>query len=318
MPGHTLRSFAFGFAFMGLVSACTNIDFKEPVSDFSVAMSKSAAILNDYYGGLNAKERKVYLTQAAYTDNMEIGKREADGTPTGLTYFYPPEWIKAKTDTINLLSVYGARLAALAGSTAPEQYSSGVKVLGNNINTLDAQVRAISKSPGQLKFAADISTIFSVVAEMYADHKRDVAIRDAVTKGHDAVISALDFLQSDLPDIKSLETSGKQQSLDLQISYYNKEFGEQKLQKGQKPQKASLSQKASVLKEIADSAQVLELTSSQDPSIVIDAIRDAMNAIVAYAKDPGGPDKLVRLNSAIETFNNRVGPIATSISNMNR
>lgn len=309
MPGTSLSNIAMSVTLFCVISGCANIDFKEPVSDFGVAMSTSAVILNNYYTGLNSAERKVYITRIKYSDDEDVGVIAADGSRTGLVNYYPPEWIKAKTDTITLLSVFGSRLTALAGSKDPEQFSSGVLVLGANLSTLGEQIKIIAKTESQIKFSDDISKIVAVVGEMYQDNKRDMAITDAVNKGHVAVSEALDFLERDLPKINSLQETGRWQSLAAPTVYYNNNLVGKKV---------PLAQKEKVLSEIESNAESLELASSQSPARAITAIRDALNSIVAYAKDPGGPDELVKLNSAIERFNNTVGPLVLSINNVRR
>lgn len=309
MLSNSYRRLVLGITFCVAISGCTNIDFKEPISEFGVAMSTSAIVLNNYYSNLNAAERKVYLTRIKYSDEEDIGVIAQDGSRTGLINYYPPEWIKAKTDTITLLSLFGSRLAALAGSNDPEQFSSGVLVLGENLNTLGAQIGKIAKTENQIKFSGDISKIISILGEMYQDHKRDVAITDAVNQGHIAVGHALDFLESDLPTINTLQETGRWQSLAAPTVYYNNNLV---------GKNAPLAQKEKILGEIESNAQALELASSQDPARVIAAVREALNSIVAYAKDPGGPDKLVKLNSSIERFNNIVGPLVISINNIRR
>jgi hypothetical protein len=294
---------------MSLVSGCTNIDFKEPVSDFGTAMSTSAVILNNYYAGLNAAERKVYLTRIKYsTGGEKVEEVDKYGQKTGLTYQYSPEWLKAKTDTINLLSVYGARLIALAGSTAPEKFASGINALGTNLETLDEQISGISKTDKQRQFAGDVKTIISAVGELYLDSKRDKTIKDTVNKSYPAVSRALDFLEQDLPWVNALESTGADDSLSAPIEYYNTKIATNP--------KASPSEKQAVLNEIQANAASYEAVATKNPQGVIVAIRDALNAIVEYSNNPDGPDSLVRLNSAIEAFNNRVGPIAQAVNNM--
>jgi hypothetical protein len=309
MQIYNYRRFFTLIALFFLASSCTNIDFKEPVSDFGAAMSTSAAILNNYYASLNAAERKVYLTRVKYsTTNERVQEIDKTGQRTGLVYQYSPEWLKAKTDTINLLSAYGSKLAALAGSTAPQRFSSGATVLGSNLFTLDDQIRKISKTEAQKAFANDVETIIGSVGEMYLDTQRDKAIMDAINNGYPAASKALDFLEKDLPIINALEVTGADDSLSAPMEYYNTKLAANP--------KASLAEKQAVLNEIQANATVYEGISSRNPQAVIVAIRDAINAIVEYANNPGGTDSLVRLNSSMATFNNRVGSIAQATNNI--
>ena len=309
MPNNSFRSFVMGLTLLGVVSGCTNIDFKESASDFGASMSCASIMLNDYYSGLNAAERKVYLTRIKYsTTNEPVREFDKNGLKTGLAHQYSPQWLKAKTDTINLLSLYGSRLVALAGSSAPENVSTGIDALGTNLNTLGDQIKAISKSEKEIKFSKDVTTIVAVVGQMYTDHKRDQAIMEAVNTGYPAVSRAIEFLEQDLPWVGAMQSTGADDSLSSTIDYYN-DFIKNK-------PKATLAERQAILSEVQSSAASYESVESKSPQSVLVAMRDALNAIVEYAKNPGGADSLVRLNLAIETFNNRVTPIAQSIHNM--
>lgn len=308
MPNSSLRSLVLGMVFLGAVAGCTNIDYKEPASDFGAAMSSASIVLSDYYSGLNAAERKVYLTRIKYSTTNEPVSEFHNGVNTGLVYQYSPQWLKAKTDTINLLSLYGSRLVALGSSSAPENVGTGIDALGTNLNTLGSQIKAISKSEKEVNFSKDVTTIVAVVGKMYTDHKRDQAITEAVRTGYPAVSRAIEFLEQDLPWVGALQSTGADDSLSSTMTYYNQFIKDHP--------KATLAEKQAILSEVQSSAASYESVEAKSPQSVLVAMRDALNAIAEYANNPGGQDRLVRLNMAIETFNNRVTPIAQSINNM--
>lgn len=288
-------------------TACTNIDFKEPVSDFGATMAESGAALKTYYTTLNEQERSVYLTRALYSSDQRIGNIDAQSRETPLVETYPAAWVKAKVDTINLLSIYGSRLAALAGSKAPEEFSSGVDILGKNLNTLGTQIKAISGTEQERQFGNDVSAIVSAVGSLYLDKKRDEAIKDALDKGYKPAMKALDFLEEDLPLENRIRTSGAKQSLMLQAGYFNKTFINKQ---------ASLAEKRVVIEDIEKSAKRIELLIANRPDELIVAIRKALTAIRDYSNNPKDENSLVRLTAELETFNNRVKPIADAINSM--
>ncbi|MEJ6789531.1 hypothetical protein BrevBR_08245 [Brevundimonas sp. BR2-1] len=290
------------------LGGCVSVDFKEPVTSFTSTMALSNATLLGYYSELNAFERELYLQRVAENPNLEVLEIGADGQRTGLIAQFSPESIKARTDAIALLSKYGEKLAALAGADAPQRFNAGAQTLGTNLATLDTTFRALKDAPGSSDptagdYAGPISVIIGVVGEAVLDHQRDAAIRRAVQEGSPAVNTVLDLLDHDLKTmIGPLQATGQDQALTgLMVAYNRDRHG------------MSFDQRRAALARIDVAALRYETTVAQQPAALVDGIRDAHAALVVYANSPGKPADLVSLTAALETFNNRVRPLADAV-----
>jgi hypothetical protein len=270
-------------------------------------MAESGSVLKVYYSGLNAQQRAVYLNRALYDKNFAVGVINESGANTTLIETYPVKWVKAKIDTVNLLSLFGSRLVALAGSTAPEDITTGINTLGANLITLGDQIEGISISEKEKMFAADVTSIVASLGGMYLDKKRDEMIKQALEVGYPAAMKALDYIEEDLPVIGAIQSSGANLSLMSQVNYFNDKYAGKDL---------PLSEKRVVIDDISKSAGNISALYANRPDALVSAMREALMAVADYAKNPQAEDSLVRLTSAIETFNNRVAPIAESIKRL--
>lgn len=295
----------------GALGGCVNIDFKEPVSSFTSTMALSNAALLGYYGEINNFERELYLQRVAEDPAMEVLEIGADGRPTGLLAQFSPESIKARTDAINLLSKYGERLAGLAGADAPQRFNTGAQTLGTNLGKLDETFRTLGDEPNTSdttagSYAGPIGIIIGVIGETVLDQQRDAAVRRAVREGTPAVNAVLDLLERDMITmIGPLQSTGQDQALTGLMVAYNRDRGS-----------LNFEQRRVALARIDAAARRYETTIAQQPVTLISGIRDAHAALVVYAESSGRPEDLTTLVAALETFNNRVRPVADAVATL--
>lgn len=130
-------------ALSSMLSGCVTANFTEPVAKFTTAMSTANTTIATYFTGMNAYQRKVYLTGALYDPTIEVSAPYS-GPSTGLLPYFSAGSVKARLDTLSLLTAYGERLAAIAGSKAPERFQAGSAVLGTNLTQLSDRFRALA------------------------------------------------------------------------------------------------------------------------------------------------------------------------------
>lgn len=295
------------------LTGCVTVDFKEPVANYSATMALSNATLREYYTQLNSFERAIYLDRMLYLPTEEVFEVK-DKKRTGLVAQFSPVQIQARLEAINLLTAYGERLGALAGTDAPERFNLGAQTLGTNLVGLGASFKALEASGDSTagNYTEAVSTVIGLLGEMYLDKKRDQALTKAVLDAEEPVNQIINALEIDVNSmIEPLRQSGMSQQLSGAVQEYNL-----KVVDCRESEKAclTLEQRQAKLKRIEALAAAYEASIINEPSDVIDGIRDAHGALVRYAKSPRKPPDLASLVAALELFNNRVRPIAEAIS----
>jgi hypothetical protein len=171
--GLNLAAAIFALAATG----CATRDFSKPVSEFTGAMGQANGIIGGYFRGMNAFERDLYLRQVALDPRIDLASVDAAGRPTGLLPRFSAESVKARLDAVRLLSAYGERLAALAGSDAPARFQAGSKVLGENLTSLSQTFHGLAGSGDRTagQYVGPISTIVGTIGEMVLERRREAA-----------------------------------------------------------------------------------------------------------------------------------------------
>lgn len=294
-------------ALAAALSACVTVDFREPVGDFTTAMGQANGIIGSYFTGMNAFERELYLQRALYDPGLEVVARDAAGS-TALMPIFSAASIEARLDAVRLLSTYGARLAALAGSDAPARFQAGSKVLGDNLTALSQTFQSLAGAgdPTAAAFVGPISTIVGVFGEMILEAQREAALRRAVQDGAPAVNAILDQIERDLDRVvQPARTSGAFERVSSAITYYNANRA-----------KLSFEQRRAMLDQIGAEMARHDAALAADPGEAVDGIRDAHAALVRYATSSRKPQDLQALVSAIETFNRRLRPLAEAVQQL--
>jgi hypothetical protein len=287
------------------LTGCTTVDFKQPVSSYNQTMALSGAVLSTYYSEVNNQARTVYLHQARYDNNFRIADTGSDGSKTPLLAMIPPEAIKVRLDSINLINQYGTKLAQLAGSDAPELVNASFVSIGTTFTTLSQRFKDSPELGGKnknIQYIQPISTIVGVLSEQYMDAKRDDLLRNAVKQGYPAVDEVLKLLEGDIPLLHQWATGNAEDELRRSVVYYNNNKA-----------KMSYEQRTAILNQIDDYGKTYQELTINQPTDVVAAMRQANKALVNYADNPKDENRVARLTAEIETFNARVTPIAQAI-----
>ncbi|MNF51643.1 hypothetical protein D3C84_329670 [compost metagenome] len=321
---------------LGLIvtlSACTTVNFKEPITSYSSAMSESSSVFNDYYAQQNELARRSYFTQLKYHRERYIQVRDESGRHSSLYFKYSPEGIKARRDALSLISEYGNRLAVMAGADSPQRISDSS---GNILSSYRGLSEAFGRLTGdeakyKVSYAEGTEKLTSALTKMYAEHIQNEALMAAIKDGHAAVELILLTLQSDLKDLSATNQARFHTQLSDLVSIYNGDVDARK--NGQdKPVKGSLGQNSQVASQTLAEPQRLELLNQTQtsaglyegsvmnrPDDVVAAMLQANNDLYAYAINPKGDNALIALNSSLETFNARIKPFVDYYSaNKNR
>lgn len=301
---------AFTFILFSL-SACTTVNFTEPVASFQQSVDKTGVIVGTYYSELNDFERSIYLEERVLNPELDVLLKDKEKpTPLHWTVF-SPESIKARLDAISLLGVYGRRLSELAGSDAPTRFSDASQVLGKNLGELADTFKELGDEGNDSTasgYFGPIGTIIGVFGEMIFEAERDKALEAAIKKGAPAVRNALDKLENDLKSIvQPLRDTGTHQILSGRVNYYNihrEEF--------------DLTERRQFIYDIQNSVIQYDIALSFNPSDLIRGMKEAHEALVKFAESDRQPQNLAEVVSAMSVFENRVGQIAAAMDQLRK
>jgi hypothetical protein len=290
-----------------LLSGCVTARFTEPITSFRDSVNTTSVVIGTYYTELNKFEREVYLDDRLYGAN-EKERRVSfteDGKPTALSGVFSAKSIRARTDALVLLGVYAKRLGDLAGSEAPQQFSESTRILGDNLFNLQKTFEELGKGSDAAakNYFTPIGTIIGVIGNIYLQGERDAQVKIAIEKGAPAVRNVLDLLQKDFTDvIIPLQITGLKDKLSSRVVYYNSHL------------KDSFEQRKRMLADIEGIASRYDAAMNANPVNLIQAMRDAHEALIKYAGSPQTPQNFTELLSALETFNNYIQEVSKAVN----
>ena len=287
---------------------CASKSLTAPVGKFQGSVNDSAAIIGNYYRELNNFEREIYLDERSYDVSLAVFTKEK-GKLTPILGQFSEESIQARLDALTLLGIYGERLADLAGSKAPEKFTQGATVLGENLTKLGERFRAITggNDKNAWQYSAPIGVIVGLVGQTFLELKREAAITAAINQGAPAVRDILALLERDFTDrINLLQQTGTHQMLESAINYYN-----------QNRREMGFEARRQALNRIKVAAERYAQIQSANPQGLIQGLRESHEALVAYTNSKREAVDLERLNSALELFKNRVIAIANAVQKIN-
>lgn len=292
---------SFGLALAG----CSKKEFAARIADFQAGIEETTTATSVYYSELNTFERDLYLQERLLDPSKDILTTERDPRnpakkiPTALVgKVFSAESIKARTDAIKILGVYGKRLADLAGSDAPERFATGSNAVASNLTKLGATFSTLTNDDTAKNYVAPLGAlgkIFGAIGRALLESKRDAALTNAVREGAPIVRKIIRLLEDDLENvIAPLRTTGSHQALAELINNYNTHRTTM-----------SLDQRQKAIDEIRRAQQRYDIALAFNPSQLMDSMRDAHEALVKYATSKRTPQSLAELVDALSAFRDR-------------
>ncbi len=330
------------------LQGCVKANFTQPISQFQESINKSASAISSYYTNLNNLERIWYLDVRLFNPTLRVEVNEKVGTDrivhTPLAYsLFSPEGIKARTDSILLIGEYANRLGALAGTEAPANIGTSIGKLGENLDDLAYTFKSLAKEqddPTAGKYFGPISSIVGVFAQHYSEMKREQLLEKAILEGAPAVNALLDLIESDLLlVVRPLQTTGFRLALNNRMSKYNQcvtKYKEAIAAPSNRPDRRQQTNKVGSgsafpvlnipgcseqdrkrqLADIQKAAENYQLVIMTNPVNLVEGIRQANAALVAYAKSEKTPQDLTSLVGALYTFKSQVEVIVAAVNKL--
>jgi hypothetical protein len=286
-------------------SACATRQWAKPIGDFKQSVDASVSVIGAYYEDLNAYERRLYLANASFNPDEEIGTTDQAGKPTPLAgRVFSAESIKARLDALRLVSTYGRRLADLAGSDAPTRFASNADVLGTTLSGLAKTFEGLSGADSTAKaYIGPVSSLVGLIGRVILEQKRDAALTLAIREGDAPVTAILNQFETDLSAVVDpLRKTGEKIALAELVNDYN--INRKTL---------SLAERRSRLERIASASDAYLAAVASNPGDVVAGMRDAHRAMVTYAGSSRQPADLAEFAAALEVFANRVESAAAAV-----
>jgi hypothetical protein len=286
---------------------CGKKEFIEKIADFQSGVEDTTTATSIYYSELNSFERDLYLQERLYDPTQKVERKDANQVPTALVgQTFNAQSIKARTDAIQLLGLYGKRLAELAGNDAPTRFATGTQSIGSNFTKLGGTFSALTGDATAAKYTAPLKalgTIFGVIGQSILESKRDAALTKAVKDAAPEVRIIIDLLEKDLENvIGPLRETGTDQALAQVILDYNN-----------KRTTMTFEERKKALDEIRRSQDRFDIALAFNPSELMSSMREAHEALVKYASSKRTPQSLAELVNALDAFKERAAVIATAV-----
>jgi hypothetical protein len=284
---------------------CATAQWAKPIGDFQTSIDESVAVIGAYYEDLNGFERRMYLESAFLNPSEEILFTDASGKPTPMAgRVFSAASIGARLDALRLISVYGRRLAELAGSDAPARFASNADVLGGTLAGLSKTFEGLTGTDSTAKaYVGPVSSLAGLIGRVVLEHRRDAAITLAIQQGDKPVTAILDQVEEDLGAVVGpLRATGEKLLLAEVVNDYN-------------TNRAALSPDARRrrIDRIAMASDSYFRAVASNPAALVAGLRDAHRAMITYAASPRKPADLGEFAAALEVFANRVEAAAAGV-----
>jgi hypothetical protein len=307
------------------IASCTTVNFKEPVASYTKSVAESGQIFTKYYSLQNETQRKFYLFNFKYNKTLRMEAGDAGGYRTGLYFYYSPQTMKARLESLRLISAYGERLTVLAGDELPKQLSDKGAAIISDAGLIVAKLRNVSPEEAvqNANFLKNTETLGSALIKMYAEHRQSETLRVAIGTGHDAVKSMLLIIQDDLVMFSQQISAKYSNQLAHMVKLYNEQIqasipmeSDQAIrvrarEEGRQVIPSSTltePQRVELLNQIQLTAGLYESSIMNRPDDVVSAMIKANDELYNYSLDPSGESSLEALNLALESFNSSVQP----------
>ncbi len=299
-------------------TACDNTEFRKQIGEFQSAMSESQVAIQVYYLETNQFERDIVSLRRELDPTLPLGvkfglERPANGgvpqideNSLYVNAPFSPESIQARLDALKLISLYGKRLAELAGTNSPAVFETNVAALGTNIVNLDETFHKLANAgtdKSALAFASPISKLVGTVGKLFLERKRDKELIAAIKEATPEITKITTQLKKDFDEVFiDTRRSGLIDSLSAMTLYYEKNKSNIKREDRKK-----------ILAEINGIIRTYELFIAASPSDTVQSIEDGNQALLAYANSGRKDEDFIQVVARIGEFRDNARKIVESI-----
>lgn len=284
-----------------LLTGCPNpAAYREPITRFQQASTVVIESARVEYGQANARERDATI------DKLASQKKRID-----LTVLNDKDMrvlgsddLAARMATLDTLAKHGELLLTLASSDAPIRAKDAA-------NSLDDAVIGLSQSLGRVpsdKFkdtAAGLATIGAEVSKLALENKIQNALNRAITLSETHIQQLLRLLRDDMSALYERQRAILSAARVSAVDNYNEAV------KSNNSSPENFEKAKTEIKKTEDAWDTLPLLLGAGPGL--DAMAQAHQKLVEYAKSPKNPQDFADLVEATDAFASRAKVIADAI-----
>jgi hypothetical protein len=294
-----------------IVAACAPAaPLRAPIEDFERGVAATARAIAVYYDELNALERDLYLDERVRDPSLELAYRSGEvPTPLGGATF-SADSIAARLEALDLLGLYGARLAALADTGAPEAVGESLTSLGARVDEIRVTFARLEGSDRTAsRYGGPLGQLAGALGQGALERRRDTRLRAAVEEAGPAVEAVIELLQADLDEIvRPLRLTGTRVTVSNLVTDYNA-----------RRQQMSEAQRRTAINRIRDAQERYEAALLFNPSGLMQNLKDAHAALELYARTAGDERSApARLAGSLEVFRERAEDAREAVERLQR
>lgn len=285
-----------------LLAGCVNpAAYREPITRFQHASTVVIEGARTEYGLTNKRERDAVidaLVAKRARINLQILNDKEMRVLGG-------DDLTARMVALDALAKHGHLLLTLASSDAPTRAKDAANSLDDAIVGLSSSLGNVPSDEFKNK-AEGFATIAAEAAKLALEAKISQALEKAITASEKDVIALIRLLRDDMGALHERRRSRLSAARVSATDEYNEELENKPSPSPEKLQKA-----ASEIKKVEDAWDSLPLLLGAGPGL--DAMAQAHQKLVEYAKSSKTPQDLAELIEATDTFVTRAKVIADAI-----
>jgi hypothetical protein len=294
----TKRAMILPAASLLLLSGCAQPSaYKDPISKFHESSAIVIKNAENEYKLINKKQR-----DAEIDTSVNLGTSiDSNIIVRGDWFLIKKDDLNARLDALTALNNHGKLLLALVNSDAPNEASKAVNSLDDAVLHLKDSLKKASPGDGFKDKAGAFATIAGEVTKLVMENKIKEALDKAIILSENDVLSLINLLEEEmlihLPAKEHVRLSKVSKAA---IEAYNKEVAsdlEKRKKTGAEIKKAGDDWEAFIFR--------------PDPGF--EAMKEAHETLVKYAKSPKTPQNIEELVAAMDDFAGQAKIIADSI-----
>ncbi len=291
------------------VSCGSSQGYSRHIKTFQESYDEASPALAELYTGLNRWNRRGQWMVSVCSEPPARAAASDHAPPGFLSYtqlFEPPfrrNAIQARLDALELVGRYAQRLAELASPDGPARFAEASSSLGQRLGGLETRVRSLAGESDFTAVAEPIGSIVSAIGHTWLEGRARAELRQSILRAGPAVLAVLDFLERDLAlTVDRMHDLRTRDIVTTCAGYYNNHYATWTRQ-----------ERREFLDELEEVLQLQEGYESANPARMIGAMRDAHEALVRFARDPGSTEaSSARLAASMDVFAARIGSFVTA------
>jgi hypothetical protein len=293
------------FLLLCLSGCATPAAYREPIVKYQLASTVVIESARLEYAEANDRERDAFVTKALQKrQRLDLEQVSSDELRV-----LGGEDIEARMVALNALAKHGELLLALASSDAPERSRAAANSLGEAIVGLQASLEGAPSDDFKNK-ATGFAAIAGEIVHLALEKRISAALDRSIVASEQEVQELIRMIRRDMGLLYERRKSILSAQRVAVIDRYNEEL------KNTQVDHEALKTSADAILRTENDWDQLSLLQGASPSL--DAMAQAHERLVQYAKSSKRPQDFADLVESIESFVSRVSIIAEAIKQIRK